>query len=179
MDTRSFIARLLVGTIALGAIPTVPALAENPTQGAPIVVAQDATKRSTQDAAKLINRVASLNEDFVEFGLTGNAAKAEATAKAIADALPSLKAVLSQTTFADVQNRVHDQRVALDRGDMTAAQLDHHSISLTRFQGRHAPAKARGIQKAAANCRIARAKPGDDDVRDTTSGTIPSEWILL
>lgn len=72
---------------------------------------------------KLLDEVASLNEDLVEFALAGNIAKINETANAIGASLSKLKAAVGTRTFAAVEARVRDQRTAIDAGNHTATAL--------------------------------------------------------
>lgn len=101
--------------------------------GPPIEAFAFADAKSTPNAAqtttavgtrqKLLDDVASLNENLVEFALDGNVAKIIETANAIEALLPQLRAAVPATTFTAVEARVRDQQTGLKAGNKTATAL--------------------------------------------------------
>ena len=118
---RTMISALwLAGTftlIAPGA--AAPVFAEAPAfAGAP---AQTATPVDPQP--KLLDDIASLNENLVEFALDGNTAKITETANAIEASLPKLRTAVPPTTFTAIESRARDQKAAVKTGNRTAIAL--------------------------------------------------------
>lgn len=111
---------MIAATVTLVTLVTVaPALAEATT-----LAGRPAQQPASVDARqKLLDNVASLNEDLVQFALDGNAAKAAATASAIAASLPKLRTAVSGTTLTGIESRVREQGAAVKRGDWTATAL--------------------------------------------------------
>jgi hypothetical protein len=84
-----------------------------------------AAQRSTSagPTQKLLDDVATLNENLVEFALAGNAAKMAETANAIEASLPRLRAAVPAATFTAIESRVRDQSTAVRAGNGNAVAL--------------------------------------------------------
>ncbi len=102
------------------ALPTVAAVIVAPTALAETPAQRSASVDARQ---KLLDDVASLNENLVEFALEGNSAKITETAKAIEVSLSKLRTALPATTFTAVESRVRDQGTAIRTGNRTAVAL--------------------------------------------------------
>jgi hypothetical protein len=72
---------------------------------------------------KLLDDVASLNENLVEFALDRNAAKITETANAIEASLPKLRPAVPATTYAAIESRMREQRTAVKAGNPTGTAL--------------------------------------------------------
>ena len=72
---------------------------------------------------KLLDDVASLNENLVEFAIDGDVKKIGETAHAIEAALPKLRTAVPATTFAAIESRVRDQGIAVKAGNGIATAL--------------------------------------------------------
>ena len=105
----------MAGTITLVA-PSV--FAQAASAGAPARVST-----SVDAQQKLLDDVASLNENLVEFALDGNAGKIAETANAIEASLPKLRTAVPATTFKAIESRVRDQRTAVKAGTAIATAL--------------------------------------------------------
>lgn len=110
----------MAGVVSLSALGVgAPALAAS---RAPVAVA--AQKAVPVDARQtLLDAVASLNENLVEFALDGNVAKIAETANAIEAAMPKLRTAVPPATFARIESRVREQRTGVNAGDNISTAL--------------------------------------------------------
>jgi hypothetical protein len=118
----------MAGTFTLVALGTVEPVFAEATAFAG-VPAQRAT--SVDARQKLLDDVASLNEDLVEFALDGNAVKIGETANAIEASMPKLRAAVPAATFTAIESRVREQRTGVKTGNGTATALA--SVELYRL----------------------------------------------
>jgi hypothetical protein len=72
---------------------------------------------------KLLDDVATLNENLVEFALAGNGPKIAETAKTIEASLPKLRAAVPTATYTAIESRVRDQRAAVKTGNGSAIAI--------------------------------------------------------
>lgn len=72
---------------------------------------------------KLLDDVATLNENLVEFALAGNRPKIAETAKTIEASLPKLRAAVPTATYTAIESRVRDQRAAVKTGNGSAIAI--------------------------------------------------------
>lgn len=119
MNHRIIALSWMAGTLALAG-PRIEAFAVADAKSTPNA-AQTTTAVDTRQ--KLLDDVASLNENLVEFALDGNVAKIIETANAIEALLPQLRAAVPATTFAAIEARVKDQRTGVKAGNKTAIAL--------------------------------------------------------
>lgn len=85
--------------------------------------AAPAQRAGTDTRQKLLDDMASLNENLVEFALDGNLAKVRETMSAIEASLPKLRTSLPALTFSAIEARVQEQRSAVKAGSGSATAL--------------------------------------------------------
>lgn len=120
MNCRMVAPLLMAGTLSLVVPGTGAAAFAEATSNAGNA-AQTAT--SVDARQKLLDDVASLNENLVEFALDGNVAKIADTANAVGASLPKLRTAVPATAFTAIEARVRDQRTGVKTGNRTATAL--------------------------------------------------------
>jgi hypothetical protein len=90
-----------------------------------VALAGPAAQRSgpADPRQKLLDDLASLNENLVEFALDGNTAKINETRTAIDASLPKLRSAVPAATFTAIESRVNDQKGAVKAGNRTGVAL--------------------------------------------------------
>jgi hypothetical protein len=126
MKPRMIAALWMAGMFAVVAGTATPVFAGATAPAAP-------AQRSTPGDSRqiLLDNIASLNEDLVQFALDGNAVKIGQTANAIEASLPKLRTAVPAATFTAIESRVREQRAAVKSGNRTATALA--SVELYRL----------------------------------------------
>jgi len=137
----SKIFRLTVLTVGVAAAlgTTVPSFA----QGSATPAAASSKVGPGTRLDQILESVASLNEDLVEFALAGKADKVADRLKEIEAAMPKLKPPLGEAAFGRVEAQVRDVQAAVGRQDLNAAALS--SIEVYRLLQEAVDQKARPV----------------------------------
>ncbi len=112
-------------------------------QGSATLTAASSNVGAGTERDQLLEGVASLNENLVEFALAGKADKVAESLKHIDAAMPKLKPSLGEAAFGRVEAHVRDVQMAVGRQDLNAAALS--SIEVYRFLQEAVAPKARPV----------------------------------
>lgn len=115
----TMIVSLYAAGTAVFALGLVSPVSAGPTR----LTAVSAQRTAADPLQKLLDDVAGLNENLVEFALDDNAAKITETANAIEASLPKLRTAVPAATFTAIEARVRDQRTAVKARNRTGAAL--------------------------------------------------------
>ncbi len=114
---------MIVGLCAAGTALVALGLVQ-PVFAGPRSSSQVSAQRPAADPRQtLLDDVASLNENLVEFALDNNVAKITETANAIEASLPKLRTAVPAATFTAIDARVRDQRTAVKARNGTGTAL--------------------------------------------------------